>query len=125
VQPVDHLGAGAAQLITAVREHAHHHQVLLDLHPDQARGPQGDQRDGVRIDRVGLAAVAGGEHPHLRGQLGGHVKDGLAVVDQAVRQVPADAVAALDRPDPVRELTRRGQHLGVPVRVCAVAGRGA
>jgi hypothetical protein len=32
------------------------------------------------------------------GQLRGHVHDGLAVADQALRDVPADAVAALDRP---------------------------
>ena len=74
-------------------------------------------------DRVGLAAVAGGEHPHLRGQLRRHVKDDLAVMDQAVRQMPADAVAALHRPDPVRELTRRGEHLGVSRRVRAVLPR--
>jgi len=61
----------------------------------------------VRIDLIGLAPVSGGEHPHLRGQLRRHAGDGLAVMDQAVRQVPADAVAALHRPDPVRELTHR------------------
>jgi hypothetical protein len=58
----------------------------------------------MRAGRVGLAAVTGGEHPHLRRQLRRHAGDHLAVMDQAVRQVPADAVAALHRPDPVREL---------------------
>jgi hypothetical protein len=120
VQPVDDLGAGPAQLIAAVSQHAHHHQVLLDLDPDQARGAQRDQGHRVRIDRVGLAPVAGGEHPHLRGQLGRHVKDDLTVMNQAVRQVPADAVAALHRPDPVRELARRREHLAIPDRVRAV-----
>jgi hypothetical protein len=57
----------------------------------------------VRAGRVGLAAVASGGHPHLRGQLRRHAGDDLDVMDQAVRQVPADAVAALHRPDPVRE----------------------
>ena len=90
---------------------------------DQARRAQGGQRDGVRAGRVGLAAVASGEHPHLRGQLRRHAGDGLAVMDQAVRQVPADAVAALHRPDPVRERPRRGQHFRIPGLVRAVPAR--
>jgi len=114
---------GPAQLIAAVGEHAHHYQILLDPDPGQARAAQGGQRHGVRIDRVGLAAVAGGEHPHLRGQLRRHVEDDLAVMDQAMRQVPPDTVAALHRPDPVRELSRRGEHLAIPGRVRAVPAR--
>jgi hypothetical protein len=74
----------------------------------------------VRIDRVGLAPVAGGEHPHLSRQLRRHIQDDLAVVHQAVRQMPADAVAALHRPDPGRELSRRRQHLGITSLVRAV-----
>jgi hypothetical protein len=81
VQPVDDLGPGAAQLIAAVGEHAHHYQVLLDLDLDQARGAQGHQRHRVRIDLIGLAAIAGGEHPHLRGQLRRHIEHDLAVKD--------------------------------------------
>ena len=63
--------------------------------------------DAVRVDRVGLAALAGGEHPHPRGQLRRHVHHGLAVGDQPLGDVPADAVAALDRPDPVRDAAGR------------------
>jgi hypothetical protein len=92
-----------------------------DLH--QARSAQGSQRDRVRAGRVGLAAVAGGGHPHLRGQLRRHTGHDLAVMDQAVRQVPADAVAALHRPDPVRERPRRGQHFRIPGLVRAVPAR--
>ena len=76
-------------------------------------GRQRDHRHRVRVDRVGLAAVAGGEDPHLRGQLRRHVDDDLTVVHEPVRDVPADAVAALDRPDPVRVPAARGEHLGV------------
>ena len=90
---------------------------------DQARSAQGGQRDRVRTGRVGLAAVPGGEHPHLRGQLRRHAGHDLAVMNQAVRQVPADAVAALHRPDPVRELPRRGQHVRIPGLVRAVPAR--
>jgi len=77
----------------------------------------------VRTGRVSLAAVAGGEHPHLRGQLRRHIDDGLAVVHQAVRQVPADAIAALHRPDPVREPPGRGQHFRIPGLVRAIPAR--
>jgi len=90
---------------------------------DQAWSAQGGQRDGVLTGLIGLAAVAGGEHPYLRGQLGRHAGDGLAVMDQAVRQVPADAVAALHRPDPVRELAGSGEHLGIPGLVRAAPAR--
>ena len=111
VQPVDGLGPGPAQLVATVDQHPHHHQVVVDLNPDQVRGAQRDHRHRVRIHRVGLAAVAGGEHPHLRGQLRGHVDHGLAVMDQPMRDVLADAVATLDRPDPIRVLPASGKHL--------------
>jgi len=118
MQPVDGLGSGPAQLVAPVGEHAHHHQVLVHLHPDQTGAAQRDHGHRVRVDRVGLAAVAGGEHPHLRGQFRRHIHHDLPVVHQPVREVFADAVAALDRPDPVGILPPAGEHLGVagPVR---------
>jgi hypothetical protein len=67
----------------------------------------------VRVDGAGLAAVADREYPYLRGELRGHVQDGLTVVDQAVGDVLADAVAALDRPHAFRKSTTCPQHLGV------------
>jgi hypothetical protein len=54
VQPVHRLGAGAAQLIPAVREHAHHDQVVNDADPDQARAARRHHSDRVRVDRIGL-----------------------------------------------------------------------
>lgn len=62
---------------------------------------------------MGLAAVAGGEHSHLRRQFRGYVEHCLTVVDQAVGDVFADAVAALDRPDPIGVLAAGGEHVGV------------
>ena len=56
---------------------------------------------------IGLAALPRGEHPHPRRQLGRHVHDRLAVGEQPLGQVPADALAALDRPHPLRPLRRR------------------
>ena len=66
MQPVHGLGPVAAQFVPPVSEHAHDHQVIIGLDPDEARAAQRGHRDRVRIDRVGLAAVAGGEDPDLR-----------------------------------------------------------
>jgi hypothetical protein len=85
VQSAGDLGTGPAQLIAAVSQHAHHDQVLLGLDLCQAGSAQGGQRDRVLTGLIGLAAVAGGEHPHLRRQLRRHIEHNLAVVDQAVR----------------------------------------
>jgi hypothetical protein len=45
--------------------------------------------------------LTGGEHPDPCGQLRWHVHHGLAVGDQALRDVPTDAVAAFYRPNPL------------------------
>ena len=71
------------------------------------------------VDRVGLTALAGGEHPGPGGQLRGYVQDGLAVGDQALGDVPADAATTLDRPDPVGMFTAGGQHRLVTLAVGA------
>jgi hypothetical protein len=74
----------------------------------------------VRIGRIGLAALPGGEDPGAGRQLRRHVYDLLAVSDQPRRQVPADAAAALDRPDPVRPAAHAGEHRRIPRSVSAV-----
>ena len=84
-----------------------------------------DHGDAVGVDRVGLAALAGGEHPRPGGQLRRHVHHGLAVGDQALSDVPADAVAALHRPDPLRvpaaelRASPGSRRVSVPNRPCA------
>jgi hypothetical protein len=83
VQPVDGLGAGLAELVAAVDEQSHHDQVVINLHSPQPRVGWcvlRSQGNGAGVDRVGLAAVAGGEDPHLRGQLRRHVHHHLTVV---------------------------------------------
>jgi hypothetical protein len=67
----------------------------------QTRGAQPDHRDGVRVGRVVLAAVAGVDRPDPGRELRGHVHDALAVGDQALGQVEPDTCRAFDRPDPV------------------------
>jgi hypothetical protein len=73
----------------------------------------------VRVDRVGLAALPGGEHPGAGGQLCGHVEDGFAVGDQALGDVPANAAAAFDCPDAVGVLAAGSEHRLVSVSVGA------
>ncbi len=75
--------------------------------------------DGVRVGGVGLAALTGGEHPRPRGQLGRHIDDGLAVGDQALREVTTHALTPFDRPTPLRPFSSRGQQLSVAVPVGA------
>jgi hypothetical protein len=71
------------------------------------------------VGRVGLAALAGGEHPDLGGQLRWHVHHGFTVGDQSLRGVPADAVAAFHRPYPLRVAPAEGTHRPVAVPVGA------
>jgi len=68
VQPIDRLGADTAQLVAAIGEHAQRQQIVIDLHAQQAAVVQGSHRHRMRIDRIGLTAIAGGEDPHLRRQ---------------------------------------------------------
>jgi hypothetical protein len=63
--------------------------------------------------------LAGGEHAGPGGQFRGHVQDGLAVGDQPLGDVPADAGAALDGPDVVLVLTAGGEQGLVAVTVGA------
>jgi hypothetical protein len=80
--------------------------------PAQTGGAQGRNGDDVGIDGVGLAALTGREHPGSRRELRGHVNDSLAVGDQALGHVPADAVAALDRPHAVSVTPAAGSEFG-------------
>lgn len=67
-----------------------------------------------------VRGVTGGEDAHLSGQLRRHVEDDLAVVDQPVRKVAADTVAALHRPHPLREPAPGLQHLRIASVIRAI-----
>src|ERR1044072_4214439 len=71
----------------------------------------------MRVDRVGLAALAGGEHPCPRRHFRGHIDYGLAVGDQALGDVSSDAVAALPRPQPVPVTSAELEHRLIAVGV--------
>ena len=67
VQPVDDVGASPAELVTAVDQQPQRDRGVIGLHPPQSGGAQGDHGDAAGIDRVGLTALAGGEHPRAGG----------------------------------------------------------
>jgi hypothetical protein len=54
-----------------------------------------------------------GEDPGAGGQFRRDVEHGLAVGDQALGEVSADAVAAFDCPYPVGVLPAGGQHVAL------------
>jgi hypothetical protein len=111
VDAADGLGAGPAELVTAVDQQPQRHGGVVDGHHTQVRAAQAGHGHAVGVDRVGFAALAGIEHPHPRRQLRRHVDDRLCVGDQALGDVPPDTGAPFDRPDPVRKLAAGGQHL--------------
>jgi hypothetical protein len=67
----------------------------------------------MRVDRIGLAAVAGSEHPHLGRQLRRHIQHRLTVMHEAVREVSTDAVTALDGPYPLGEPPTGLDRIGI------------
>jgi hypothetical protein len=119
VQPGHGLHTVSGQLIVAVGQEPQRGHLTVLGHRSQVRGPGGDQRDGVGIGGISLAALPGREHPHPRGQLGRHVDDSLPVSDQSLSQVPPDPGASLDRPHPLRP-----SRDGVPHRPVAIAAGG-
>jgi hypothetical protein len=102
VEPVDGLGAHGDQVLAAVGQQVQHDRVVLDADLPQPRRTLGGDRDRDRIVGVGLAAVAGRQHPDPGGELGRHVHHPLAVSDQLLGHGSADPVGTLDRPAPLR-----------------------
>ena len=119
MQPVEHLGPVPAQAVTAIDEQLQCDCGVVDGHLPQSGSPQGGHGDAVRVGRVGLTGLGGVEQPGSRGHFRRHVEHGLAVGDQALGDVPADAVAALDRPDPLLVLPTGLEHRLVAVAVSA------
>jgi hypothetical protein len=94
----------------------HHPQRLepgvVGQHP-QTIGADRDRGHRVGVVCVGLAVVAGVEQPRPGAELGRHVDHVLPVGEQSLRQRPAGATAAFDRPDPVRPGRNVLAHRGV------------
>ena len=64
--------------LASIGQHPHRFQFAVDLqHPQIARADCHNS-DGVRVEGIGLAVVAGVEEPYLCGELGRHIDDLLA-----------------------------------------------
>lgn len=113
VQLADLAGVLLTDGASPVDQQPQHLELFVADHWPQPTHPGPDQGHGVGVGGVGLAALAGGEDPGPCRELRRHVDDLLAVGQQSHRDVPANAVAALDRPDPVRPADHRGQHRAV------------
>ncbi len=85
----------------------------------QSGAAQRDHGHGTGVGGIGFATMTGIEHPGPGRELGGNVENRFAVGDQALREVFAHAVAALDRPHPVGSATAFGEHPPVTVVVGA------
>jgi hypothetical protein len=71
----------------------------------------------VRIGGIGLASLTCREDPRPGGELRRNVDDVLTGGQEPHRDVVPDAVAALDRPDPVAEPADVTRHRGKPIDI--------
>ena len=77
------------------------------------------RRVRLRVYRVALSALTAGEHSGLGGQLRRHVDHDFAIGDKPLGDVPANAVAPLDRPDSLRIPPAQSEHRLVAAAISA------
>ncbi|MEJ7741594.1 MAG: hypothetical protein WKF73_03005 [Nocardioidaceae bacterium] len=106
MEPVHGLDPEPGELLTAVAQHPQRFEFPVGPQNPKVLGADRDDRDGVGVAGIGLAVVAGVEQPDSGRELGRHVHDLLAGLEEALRQWSAGAVAALDSPDPLRPRLR-------------------
>ena len=99
VQATAHLVAPAAQVDVTLGQEPQHRHVVLTSHLGHRRRTQGGDGHRAGVVRVVLVRAAAGEHPHPRGQGGGHVQYPLACRQQLLGQQIAQSVGGLDGPD--------------------------
>jgi hypothetical protein len=78
LESVHGLHPTVGQLVAAVGQHSQGLELPIGSDLAQAGSAQRDHRDGVRVERVGLAVVAGVEEPDPSGQLRRDVNNPLA-----------------------------------------------
>ena len=113
LEPVHGLDPEPGELLAAIAQHPQRFELTIGTQHPQGLGADRDDRDGVGVAGIGLAVVAGVEEPDPGGELGRHVHDMLAGLEQTLRQRAAGAVGSLDRPDPVGPGLHVGPHRGV------------
>lgn len=110
LEPVDGLDPAPSQRLSSVGEDPQRLELAVDLQHTQRGGADRDDRDRVRIERVGLPVVAGVEEPDPAGELGRDIDDLLTGLEQPLGQRSSHAVSAFDRPHPLRPGLRVGPH---------------
>ena len=113
LEPVHGLDPQPGELLTAVAQHPQRFELPVGAQDTQRLGTDRDDRYGVRIPGIGLAVVAGVEEPDPGSQLGRHVHHLLARLEEPLCQGSTGAVAALERPDPLRPSLCIVPHRGV------------
>ena len=115
--PVDDLHPGDPKLVTPINQQPQRDRLVINFHHAQPLAAQADERDGVRVDRVGSATLPGREHASSCGQFRRNVEHLLAIGDKPLRDMPPDPVAPLHSPHPVAVLPAGGEHRLVTVLV--------
>ena len=110
LESVDGLDPAPGQCFAAIGEDPQCLELAVDLQDPEVVGADRDDRDRVRIARVGLAVVAGVEEPDASSELGRHVDDVFAGFEESLGQWATCPVGSLDGPDPVRPGLRKGPH---------------
>jgi hypothetical protein len=90
VQLRDHPGVVLAQRVSTVNQNPQHRQLLIVDHRPQPTHPGAEHRDGVRVGHIGLAALAGDQHPGPCRQLRRHVHDRLTKRDRVAAHADAE-----------------------------------
>jgi hypothetical protein len=110
-------GVLLAQSTASVRQHPQHRELVIGDHRSQPGHAGADQRHGVDVGGIGLASLTSREHSRPGRELRRHVDHVLALGQEPHRDVSADPVASLDRPDPfwplLHVLNHRCEAVGI------------
>jgi hypothetical protein len=86
LEPVHGLHPKPSQLVAAVGEDPQRLELTIGCQHAQSRRADRDDSDRVRIERVGLAVVAGVEQPDPGRKLGRHIDDPFTRLHQSLRE---------------------------------------
>ena len=112
-------GVLLTQSTASVGQQPQHRELVIGDHRSQPGHAGPDQRHGVGVGGIGLASLTSREHSRPCRELRRHVDHVLALGQEPYCDVPADPVAPLDRPDPLRPLLHVLDHRREAVDISA------